>query len=107
MPKNSWIGGMDTSIEATLTRRAVAEHVRVTASKITVVLEDGREISIPLAEFPELQRASKAQQANWEITALGTAVYWPDIDEELALAGMLGISESAIEEAAGFTVHDH
>ncbi len=30
----------------------------------------------------------------------------PDIDEELGLAGMLGVSETALEEAAGFTIHD-
>jgi hypothetical protein len=35
----------------------------------------------------------------------GAAGYWPDIDEELGLAGMLGVSEDALEEAAGFTIH--
>lgn len=97
---------MTTSIEAVLRRRAIAVHVRVSKDRITATLEDGREISVPLSEFPELERATPAQRANWQITALGTAIYWPDIDEEFGLSGMLGISESAIEEAAGFTVHN-
>lgn len=42
---------------------------------------------------------------SWQITDRGTAIYWPDIDEELGLAGMLGVSETALEEAAGFTIH--
>lgn len=98
--------GMTTSIEARLTRPALAADVRVSDSRLTVELTDGREVSVPLTEFPELAAATSDQRANWEITALGTAIYWPDIDEEAALAGMLGISESALEEAAGFETVD-
>lgn len=72
--------------------------------RVTVELTDGREISVPLSDFRELEAASQEQRADWKITALGTAIYWPDIDEELSLAGMLGVSETALEEAAGFTI---
>ena len=106
MQASSKPGGMTTSIEARLTRPALAADVRVSDSRLTVELTDGREVSVPLSEFAELAAATPEQRANWEITALGTAIYWPDIDEEFGLAGMLGISESAVEEAAGFTVHD-
>ncbi|MGH2358277.1 MAG: DUF2442 domain-containing protein [Candidatus Limnocylindria bacterium] len=78
----------------------------MTEARLAVQLTDGREISLPLAEFPELEAASPDQRANWEITALGTAIYWPDIDEEFGLAGMLGVPETLLEEAAGFEVHD-
>ena len=97
---------MTTSIEARLTRPALAADVRVSDTRLTVVLTDDREVSIPLREFQELQAATPEQRANWTITALGTAIYWPDIDEEFGLAGMLGISESALEEAAGFEAVD-
>lgn len=93
---------MTTSIEARLTRPAIAADVRVTDERLTVVLTDGREVSVPLSDFTELAAATADQRANWRITALGTAIYWPDIDEEWGLAGMLGISESALEDAAGF-----
>jgi len=97
---------MTTSIEARLTRPALAADVRVSDARLTVELTDGREISVLLSEFAELAAATPEQRANWEITALGTAIYWPDIDEELGLAGMLGVSEDALEEAAGFTIHN-
>lgn len=97
---------MATSIEARLTRPALAADVRVSNSRLTVELTDGREVSVPLSEFPELAAATPKQRTNWEITALGTAIYWPDIDEEFGLAGMLGVSETALEEAAGFTFHN-
>lgn len=96
---------MSTSVSPRLTRPALAADVRVSDSRLTVALTDGREISIPLNEFPELAAATADQRANWEITALGTAIYWPDIDEEYGLNGMLGVSEDLIEEAAGFETH--
>src|SRR5574338_331925 len=99
MRTRSRANGMTTSAEPVLTRPALAAGVRVSDTRLTVELTDGREISVPLSEFPELAAASPAQRANWEVTALGTAVYWPDIDEEFGLAGMLGISESILEEA--------
>lgn len=105
MQASSQRGGMTTSTEARLTRPALAADVRVSDSRLTVELTDGREVSVPLSEFPELAAATTEQRANWEITALGTAIYWPDIDEEFGLAGMLGVSESALEEAAGFETH--
>lgn len=97
---------MTTSIEARLTRPALAADVHVTDERLSVLLTDNREVSVPLSEFPELARATPEQRANWEITSFGTAIYWPDIDEEFGLAGMLGVSESALEEAAGFTIHN-
>jgi hypothetical protein len=97
---------MNTSTRPTLTRPALAADLRVTDSQLTVVLTDGREISVPMSEFRELEAATPAQRANWRITDRGTAIYWPDIDEELGLAGMLGVSETALEEAAGFTIHN-
>lgn len=97
---------MSTSTRPALTRPALAADVRVTDTQLTVILTDGREISVPLGEFPELAAATPKQRAKWEITDLGTAIYWAEIDEELGLAGMLGVSETALEEAAGFTIHN-
>ena len=94
--------GGATSIEARLTRPALAADVRVSDTRLIVGLTDGREISVPLSECAELAAATPEQRANWVITSRGTAIYWPDIDEELGLAGMLGVSEDALDEAAGF-----
>ena len=95
---------MSSSIRASLTRAACATDVHVSDRQLSVTLTDGRVISAPLAEFPVLQAATAPQRANWEITDRGTAICWPDLDEEIALAGLLGISETALEEAAGYTI---
>jgi hypothetical protein len=32
-------------------------------------------------------------------------VRWPDIDEDIGLAGLLGVPETLLGEAAGYTIH--
>jgi hypothetical protein len=84
---------------------ALAKSVRFTAGRMHVLLDDGREISIPLDRFPRLQQASPAQRRKWHISAFGTGIRWPDIDEDIGIAGILGVPEELIDEAAGFTIH--
>ena len=87
-------------------RPALAASVRLTDSRLSVELTDGREIGVPLSEFPELLSATAQQRANWQISDFGTAIYWPDLDEEIGLAVLLGVPETMLEEAAGFTIYN-
>ena len=57
-----------------------------TASDLVVTLADGRKIATPLDWYPRLKRASAAQRANYEIMPMG--IHWPDIDEDLSVAGV-------------------
>jgi hypothetical protein len=61
--------------------------VSVTATELVVTLADGRRIATPLEWYPRLKNATAAQRANFEIMPMG--VHWPDIDEDLSVAGML------------------
>ncbi len=61
--------------------------VEFTASELVVTLADGRKIATPLTWYPRLQRASAAERANYELMPMG--IHWPDIDEDLSIAGML------------------
>jgi len=65
------------------------EEVRVTRSKITARLSDGREISVPLAWSWRLSEASPAERANFRIIGSGQGIHWPDIDEDISVEGML------------------
>ena len=56
---------------------------------IIVELVDGRTISVPLIWFPVLAQASQKQRDNWELLGDGEGVHWPDIDEDLSVAGLL------------------
>jgi hypothetical protein len=66
-----------------------AQEVLVTEDELTVSLADGRRISVPLAWFPRLLHASPAQRSNWQLLGDGEGIHWPDIDEDLSVAGIL------------------
>ena len=66
-----------------------AQQVEVTEDELTVALADGRRVSVPLAWFPRLLHASPAQRNNWQLLGDGEGIHWPDIDEDLSVAGIL------------------
>jgi hypothetical protein len=68
---------------------ATAVDVRVTGDQLFVVLADGRELSAPLAWFPRLADASEKQRANWRLIGRGQGIHWPDVDEDISIAGLL------------------
>jgi len=61
--------------------------IAFTREDLVVTLADGRKIVTPLAWYPRLLRATSAQRENYEIMPMG--IHWPDIDEDLGIAGML------------------
>jgi hypothetical protein len=69
--------------------RALARSVRFTDSDMVVELVDGRTVSVPLLWFPRLRKATRAQLGNCEILADGEGIHWPDVDEDLSVAGLL------------------
>jgi hypothetical protein len=64
-----------------------AGKVDFTRSDLVVTLADGRRIATPLEWYPRLKNASAKQRANFEIMPMG--IHWPDLDEDLSIAGML------------------
>ena len=66
-----------------------AQDVSVSEDELTVALADGRRISVPLAWYPRLLHASPEQRAHWELLGDGEGIHWPDIDEDLSVAGIL------------------
>ena len=48
-----------------------------------------RSISGPLAWYPRLLHATSQERVNWEIAGAGYGIYWPDIDEDLSVEGLL------------------
>lgn len=61
----------------------------VVGDELTVTLVDGRRITVPLAWFPRLQRATPAQRQNLELLGQGQGIHWPDLDEDLSIDGIL------------------
>lgn len=61
-----------------------------------VDLADGRAIIVPLAWFPRLLRANPEQLARVEIGTQGTALRWPDVDEDILVEGLLATDEIVV-----------
>lgn len=68
---------------------ALALEVSCTNDELTVVLDDGRTISVPLAWFPRLLQASAKQRKAWELIGGGIGVHWEAIDEDISVASLL------------------
>ncbi len=67
---------------------ARVKTVIVTNDLITFHLVDGRVISVPLVWSWRLSEATPDQRNNYEIIGDGQGVHWPDVDEDLSVAGM-------------------
>lgn len=75
----------------TLQQRSEALALEVSCSndELTVVLDDGRTVSVPLAWFPRLLQASAKQRKEWELIGGGIGVHWEAIDEDMSVASLL------------------
>jgi len=69
--------------------RPKTSEVSVSEDELTVLLADGRRISVPLAWFPRLLHASADQRRKFELLGDGEDIHWPDTDEDLSVAGLL------------------
>ena len=67
----------------------LASKVDFDADYLHLHLADGRIISIPYELIPSLSKASSKQRQNCEIAGMGTALHWPDIDEDLTVEGLV------------------
>lgn len=66
-----------------------AIDVSFTETKMTVFLEDGRELSIPLEWFPRLRNATIKQLENWRFIGGGEGIHWMEIDEDISIENLL------------------
>lgn len=67
----------------------LAQNVEFTDDDLVVSLVDGRKVIVPLVWFPRLTSATKSQLENYELLGDGVGIHWPDMDEDLSVAGLL------------------
>lgn len=68
---------------------ALVKSVSFDADMMHVTLTDGRVISAPVRWFPLLREATPVQRAYYEIGGGGISIHWPEIDEDLSVAGLM------------------
>ena len=73
----------------TLDSEPLATCVSFSEDFFRVTLDDGRELSVPLAWFPRLLDGTPEQRRNWELIGLGQGIHWPDLDEDISIDGIL------------------
>ena len=75
---------MGDRVEEPMARRA-----SIIDPDLTVELVDGRTVSAPLLWFPRLAHGTPAERANWRLIGRGEGIHWPDLDEDICVAGLL------------------
>jgi hypothetical protein len=66
-----------------------AQEVEIREDCLVVELADGRTMTVPLLWYPRLLYGTEMERAHFEILGDGRYVHWPDLDEDLSIAGML------------------
>jgi hypothetical protein len=77
------------SISAARSLQASAKSVRFDEHMMHVLLQDGREISVPLDWFPRLRNAATHQRRNWRLIGNGVGIHWSGLDEDISVAALL------------------
>ena len=72
-----------------LEKEPVVISVTITKEKLTVDLDDGRSILVPLEWYPRLLHATPKERNHWQLLGGGYAIEWPDLDEHIGVEGLL------------------
>ena len=83
---------MLTSVNKVLSEQVTAKGVRFEKQTLYVLLQDGREVSLPLKHIEWLSwlaQATQEQRQNWSLEPGGYAIYWEDLDDGLEVSHIL------------------
>ena len=75
--------------------------VLVTDDTLSVDLEDGRTIAIPIGWYPRLAHGTPAERAILQISGAGYGIHWPNLDEDIGVEGLL-LGKKSSESPASF-----
>ena len=70
-------------------QEARVQSVTVSDDALTVDLVDGRTIIVPLVWYPRLWHGTPDERNHFEIIGDGMYIHWPELDEDLTVAGLL------------------
>ena len=93
------MNGTDSAPVLTAPPKAVT--VTVTDDTLSVDLEDGRTIAVPIGWFPRLAYGTVTERANVQIAGAGFGLHWPDLDEDIGVEGLL-LGKKSAESPASF-----
>ena len=73
---------------------AIEIHVKVldvsiTDDALSVDLDDGRTITVPLAWYPRLLNGTPEERSHWRLIGKGEGIHWPDVDEDISVENLI------------------
>ncbi len=77
-----------------------AVRARITQDRLSVDLDDGRTITVPLAWYPRLVRGTASERNDWRLIAGGHGIHWEALDEDISVEGLLAGIPSGESEAS-------
>ena len=81
-------------------RDVFAESVQFSDDSMTVNLDDGRSLSVPLAWYPRLLHGTAQERTNFELIGDGEGIHWPSLDEDISVEGLIAGRRSAESDAS-------
>ena len=74
---------------STLAIEATASKIWFDHENLWVLLRDGRQLSVPLAYFPRLLKATPKKRNQYIISGGGAGIHWDQLNEDISVAGLL------------------
>jgi hypothetical protein len=76
-------------------------NVSLDDEQLTLSLEDGRVVSVPLSWYPRLCYGNHQERQHFQISGAGFGIHWPDLDEDIGVEGIL-LGKKSMESRASF-----
>ncbi len=81
-------------------RDVFAKSVRFTDDSMTVYLDDGRALSVPMAWYPRLLHGAPDERENLLLIGEGEGIHGPMLDEDISVEGLLAGKRSSESDAS-------
>ena len=62
---------------------------------MSISLDDGRTVSVPLTWYPRLLEGTQKELAHYEFIGEGEGIHWPELDEDISVESILAGRRSA------------
>jgi hypothetical protein len=77
-----------------------AVDVAIGEDAITIELADARKVAVPIAWYPRLLHAKKAELSNWRLIGGGDGIHWDDLDEDISVENVVAGKRSGESQSS-------
>ena len=77
-----------------------AVDVSVTEDTLSVELNDGRTISVPIEWYPRLVHGTPEERNKWRFIGRGQGIHWEELDEDISIEGLIAGKPSGESQAS-------